>query len=165
MGRPISKVSKVEVAGPLAPFAAAFEARLGGLGYTTLTTTCAMRSMARLSRWLDAGGMTVSDLTGDRVEQYVHEGRTGSSSPRSVTAARVAGLARCVAGESAGAAVLSDGGAARVVPRHLLVERALAPCTAAAYAVRARRFLAGCPAEAGLAELTAADVSRAVLRE
>lgn len=48
---------------------------------------------------------------------------------------------------------------------HLLLERALAPSTAAAYMDRARRLLIGCAAEGGLVELTAADVTRAVLRE
>ena len=171
MGKPtskVSKVSKVEVAGPLAPFAAAFVSRLGGLGYTTLTTTCAMRSMARLSRWLDAGGMTVADLTGERVEQYVHEGRTGASSPRSLAALLgwldSLGVLPANPPEPEPARSAMDALFASF-HRHLLVERALAPCTAAAYLVRARRFLAGCPAEAGLAGLTAADVTRAVLRE
>ena len=43
MGRPTSKVSKVVVAGPLAPFVAAFESRLDELGYTPLTTVNVMR--------------------------------------------------------------------------------------------------------------------------
>lgn len=168
MGRPISKVNKVEVAGPLAPFAAAFESRLAGLGYTSLTTTCAMRSMARLSRWLDAGGMTVADLTSERVEQYVGERRTGSSSSRSVAAllGLLDSLGVLPANPpepeppcSAVEALLAS------FHRYLLVERALAPSTAEAYVDRARRFLSGCTAEAELAELTTADVTRAVLRE
>ncbi len=85
MGRSTSKVSKVVVAGPLAPFAAAFESRLAELGYTPLTTVNMMRLMAHLSRWLDAGGMTAGELTSGRVEQYFQErraaGRTGLCSP------------------------------------------------------------------------------------
>ena len=50
MGRSTSKVSKVVVAGPLAPFAAAFESRLAELGYTPLTTVNMMRLMAHLTR-------------------------------------------------------------------------------------------------------------------
>lgn len=166
MGRPISKVSKVEVAGPLAPFAAAFEERLDGLGYTALTTTSAMRSMARLSRWLDTRGMTVSDLTSNRVEQYVHERRTGSSSPRSLAA--LLGLLDSLGVLPANPPAPPCSATEALLAsfhRYLLVERALAPSTAAAYADRARRFLTGCAAEAGLAELTAADITRAVLRE
>ncbi len=46
MGRPTSKVSKVAVAGPLAPFVAAFESRLDELGYTPLTAGGRPRSMS-----------------------------------------------------------------------------------------------------------------------
>jgi len=48
---------------------------------------------------------------------------------------------------------------------YLVGERGLAGSTAAAYVERARRFLAGCLAGGGLGGLTAADVTRAVLRE
>lgn len=167
---PISKVSKVEVAGPLGPFAAAFKSRLDELGYTPLTTVNVMRLMAHLSRWLDAGGRTVADLTSELVEQYFRErraaGRTGSSSPRSLGA--LLGLLRSLdvlaADEPTRPCSVAEGLLASF-RGYLLVERALAPSTAAAYVDRARRFLAGCAADAGLAELTAADVTRAVLRE
>jgi len=105
-------------------------------------------------------------LTGERVEQYVHERRTGSSSPRSLAAllGLLASLDVLPANPppppcSATEALLAS------FRGYLLVERALAPSTAAAYVDRARRFLTGCAAEAGLAELTAADVTRAVLSE
>lgn len=163
-------ISKVKVAGPLAPFAARFEARLDELGYTALTTTCAMRSMARLSRWLDAGGMTVADLTGERVEQYLGErraaGRSGSSSPRSLAA--LLGLLGSLDVLPANAPAPPCSAAEALLASfrdYLLIERALAPSTAAAYVDRAGRFVTGCAAEVRLDELTAADVTRAVLRE
>jgi len=88
MGRPVSKVSKIVVAGPLAPFAEGFKARLEELGYTPLSVVNSMRLMVHLSRWLDAGGLTAVDLTGGRVEQYFRErraaGYTGLLSPRSL---------------------------------------------------------------------------------
>ncbi len=88
MGRPTSKVSKVVVAGPLAPFAEGFKARLEELGYTPLSAVNSMRLMVHLSRWLDARGMTAADLSSGRVEQYFRERRTagylGSRSPRSL---------------------------------------------------------------------------------
>lgn len=111
--------------------------------------------------------MTVADLTSERVEQYVHERRIGSS-PRSLTA--LLGLL-----DSLGVLPVNppepeppcSATDALLVSfhRYLLVERALAPSTAVAYVDRARRFLSGCTGEAGLAELTTADVTRAVLRE
>jgi integrase/recombinase XerD len=90
MGRPTSKVSKVEVAGPLAPFAAGFKARLEQLGYAPLSAVNSMRLMVYLSRWLEASELTSADLTTDRVEQYFRErraaGYAGSRSSRSMTA-------------------------------------------------------------------------------
>ncbi len=170
MDRPISRVSKVVVAGPLAPFADAFRSRLGELGYTALTTVNVMRLMADLSRWLDAGGLTVADLTSTRVEQYVHErraaGRTGSSSPRSLAALLgLLGSLGVLPAEQPAPPCSALEVLLASFRGYLLVERALAPLTAAAYVDRARRFLTGCAAGAGLAELTAGDVTRAVLRE
>ena len=66
MGRPTSKVDKVVVAGPLAPFAEGFQARLEELGYTPLSAVTSMRLMVHLSRWLGARGLAAGDLTGER---------------------------------------------------------------------------------------------------
>ncbi len=171
MSRPISRVSKVVVAGPLAPFVVAFKSRLGELGYTPLTTVNIMRLVAHLSRWLDAGGMTVTDLTGERVEQYLAcrraAGYVGSSSPRSLDS--LLELLRSLGvlpGDDEAAPPWSASEQLLASFRgYLLVERALAPSTAAAYVDRAHRFLTGCTAGAAVAELTAAEVTRAVLRE
>ena len=88
MGRPTSKVDKVVVAGPLAPLAAGFKARLEELGYTPLSTVTWMRLMVHLSRWLGARGLTAADLSSRRVEQYLRERRAGGYagflSPRSM---------------------------------------------------------------------------------
>jgi len=172
MGRP---VSKVEVTGPLAPFSAAFMSRLEELGYTSLTTVNVMRLMAHLSRWLDARGMTVADLTSRRVEQYIRErraaGRTGFTSPRSLEAllGLLGSLGVLPAAEPAPPCSASEM-VLESFRGYLREERGLASSTAAAYVDRARRFLTGRGPEAefsaaGLAELTAADVTRAVLRE
>jgi integrase/recombinase XerD len=66
MGRPVSKVTKVRVTGPLAPFASAFRARLRDSGYTPLSAVNMMRLMAHLSRWLEANGLRAADLTGEQ---------------------------------------------------------------------------------------------------
>jgi hypothetical protein len=54
MTRPTGRVSMVEVAGPLAPFADAYEAELSDRGYAPRTIVNQLRQVARLSRWLGA---------------------------------------------------------------------------------------------------------------
>lgn len=170
MGRSTSRVSRVEVVGPLAPFAAAFTSRLDELGYTPLTTVNVMRLMAHLSGWLDAAGMTAGDLTSRRVEQYFRErraaGRTGLTSSRSLVALLgLLGSLGVLPVDELAPPCSASGVLLASFHGYLLTERALAPCTAAAYVERARRFLAGCAAGAELAGLSAADVTHAVLRE
>jgi hypothetical protein len=50
MGGPTSKVDRVVVAGPLAPYSEGFQAKLEELGYTRLSAVTSMRLMAHLSR-------------------------------------------------------------------------------------------------------------------
>jgi integrase/recombinase XerD len=169
MGRPASKVTRVRVTGPLAPFAPMLKARLRKSGYTPLTTVNVMRLLAHLSRWLDANGLGVADLTGEQVERYVAwrraEGRTYGLSPRSI-APILAMLADAgaLAPEAPAAPASEQERLLALFERYLLCERALAASTAAAYAARARRFLEGF-AGCGLSSLTAGHVTRAVLAE
>jgi integrase/recombinase XerD len=169
MGRPTSKVTKVRITGPLAPFAAGFRARLREYGYTPLSAVNAMRLLAHLSRWLDTNGLGVADLTGEQVERYAAarraEGRTSALLPCSV-APILAMLADAgaLAPEAPAALVPEQERLLAAFERHLLGERALTASTAVAYVARARRFLDGF-AGSGLAGLTAGDVTRAVLAE
>jgi integrase/recombinase XerD len=169
MGRPTSKVSKVVVAGPLAPYTEGFLARLEELGYTPLSAVNSMRLMVHLSRWLHARGLTATDLSGVRVEQYFRERRAagylGSRSPRSLSV-----LLKVLHAEGVLAAEqpLPPGSASEALlasfQNYLLAERALALSTTRAYVLRARRFLTRHPG-VDLAGLSAADVSAAVLAE
>src|SRR5262249_61570710 len=88
MGRPASKVARVQVTGPLAQFAPKVKATLRESGYTPLTAVNVMRLMAHLSRWLDANALGVAGLTSEQVDRYVAErraaGRTSALSPRSL---------------------------------------------------------------------------------
>ena len=65
MARPTSRVSRVLMTGPLAPFADAYAAELRRRGYTPLTAVNELRQVARLSRWLEASGLSVAELSGD----------------------------------------------------------------------------------------------------
>jgi integrase/recombinase XerD len=57
MARPASRVSRVLMTGPLAPFAEPYRLELKERGYTPLTTVNQLRQVARLSRWLEASGL------------------------------------------------------------------------------------------------------------
>ena len=169
MGRPVSKVTRAPVTGPLAPFAPALGARLRASGYTPLTTVNVMRLMAHLSRWLSTNGLGAADLTRGQVERYVAarraEGRTSGLSPRSLDP--IVGMltdAGALTPEEPAGPVSEEGRLLAAFERHLLCERALAGSTAAAYVAYARRFLAG-RAGRRLDGVTAADVTGAVLAE
>lgn len=71
MSRPASRVTRAVITGPLAAFAEAYRAELRARGYTALTTVNELRQMARLSRWLEAAGLTAADLSSERVEQFL----------------------------------------------------------------------------------------------
>jgi integrase/recombinase XerD len=169
MARPASRVSRVLMTGPLAPFAVAYGLELKKRGYTPLTRMNQLRQVGRLSRWLQVSGLTVTQLSGECVEQflaYQHaDGRYRAQWSRP-------GL-RCLLD------VLGELGVATEEParvgspedmllgsfeRYLLAERGLAAGTARGYVSHARRFLGGL-STSGLVGVTAGDVTQAVLRE
>ncbi len=170
MSGPVSKVHEVRVVGPLAPFADGFKARLGELGYTPLTIVNELRLVAHVSRWLDAGGLAVADLTSDRVGEYFAARRAAGY--RSSTTSR--SLVQLVV-------FLTDAGVLSVPPQtasqsqadalldafevFLIDERGLAGCTAKAYVARARRFLGWCAPDGDLDRVVTAGVTGAVARE
>ena len=77
MVRPTSRVSRVLMTGPLAPFAEAYALELRQRGYTPLTSVNQLRQVARLSRWLEVRGLGVAELTGERVEEFLALQRAG----------------------------------------------------------------------------------------
>jgi len=77
-----SRVSRVLMTGPLAPFAEAYGLALRERGYRPLTGVNQLRQVARLSRWLETSGLTAADVGGERVEEFLvvqrDAGRRGS---------------------------------------------------------------------------------------
>jgi integrase/recombinase XerD len=169
MGRPRSKVTKLCVVGPLAPYVAAVRLRLAEHGYTPLTSVNELRQVAHLSRWMVAGHVPVAGLTRERLGQFLAvraAGGHGACSHQGLTplleVLRELGM---LDEEPAGAPGSASGRLLAWFHRYLLQERGLAACTAGAYVNRARRFLEGSGGAGELAGLTAADVTRAVGRE
>lgn len=171
MARPTSRVSRVLMTGPLAPFAEAYRAELRERGYTVRSTVCELRQAARLSGWLATRGLTAAELSGARVEEFRvwhrADGRYRShwSRPGLMCLLDVLrGLGVLVAEEPAAPSSPTDLLLARF-ERYLLAERGLAAGTVVLYRRSARRFLEGLPPDRGLAGLTAGDVTAAALRE
>ena len=79
MARPASRVCRVLMTGPLAPFAEAYSAELKERGYTPLTTVNQLRQVAQLSCWLRAGGLSAVDLSRERVEEFLAWRRAAAS--------------------------------------------------------------------------------------
>jgi integrase/recombinase XerD len=169
MSRPKTDVHGVRVVGPLAPFVAGFRAQLREAGYTAHSSVNQLRVVAHLSRWLDAKQLGASDLSEDRVGEFVVARRTEGYA-WAVSRRGLVPLLDFLAGEQ----VLPI---ARPVTRtpvevlldsfrtHLLRERGLAASTTAAYVEQAGRFLARCAADGKLTNLTAGDITGAVLAE
>jgi integrase/recombinase XerD len=161
---------QVLMTGPLVPFADAYRAELYRRGYTVRSAVCELRQVARFSRWLEAGGLTVADVSEARVEEFLAwqrvEGRYRSHWSRP-------GLRRLL-DVLRGLGVLSAEGVAPGSPtdvllgrfeRYLLVERGLAAGTVALYLACVRRFVEGLAPDRAIAGLVAGDVTAAVLRE
>ena len=171
MARPMSRVSRVVMTGPLAPFADAYELALKGRGYTPLTAVNQLRQVARLSRWLEASGLTVAELSGERVEEFLAFQRAGGRDRGSwsrpgllclLDALRGLGV---LAAEEPVLAVSPTEVLLASFEHHLVVERGLAAGTVRGYVRHASRFLAGLSPSGDLAAVTAGEVARAVGQE
>jgi site-specific recombinase XerD len=157
--------------GPLAPFADGYALELSERGYTPLTVVKQLRQVGRLSRWLETRGLTVAELSAERVEQFVAFQRAGGRHRASWSRPGLLCLLEVLRGLGVLAA---EGPAEAASPtevllacfeRHLLTERGLAAGTVRGYVRHARRFVGGLPANGRLAGLTAGDVTGAILRE
>ncbi len=169
MARPTSKVTKVEVEGPLGPFATAYKSRLQESGYTPLTIVNELRQVAHLSRWMEESHLAPADLTVERLDEFLaprraSKGHRGCSLQGLVALLSVL-IERGVLNERSAPPPSGDEVTLARFGAYLLSERGLAACTAEAYVRRARRFLEGLAPSCGLAALTAADVTEAVQRE
>lgn len=166
MARPTSRVTRVEVAGPLAPFVAAYTTRLRERGYTPLSVVNELRQVAHLSRWLQEGGLGVGDLTSQRLDRFLDVRRAGGHG-----ACSVQGLAPLfeVLGplpeELAPAPISASEVVLGSFRAYLREERGIGAGTAAAYVGYARRFLADHAPDGDLSVLTATDVVGAVHAE
>jgi integrase/recombinase XerD len=80
MAGAVSRVSRVLVTGPLAPFAEDYRRELRERGYTERSVVNELRQVARFSRWLQAGRLSVWELGADRMRSSL-----AGSAPSGVT--------------------------------------------------------------------------------
>ena len=170
MPRATSRLSRVVVAGPLAPFSRAYRLELRRRGYTPRSAVNELRQVARLSRWLEDRELGAERLDGERVEEFFDVQRAGG---RYRAQWSRPGL-RCLLEVLEGLGVLEHEGQAPALTltetllgsfeRYLLVERALASGTVRGYVDAARKFLVGLPPGTALGEVTAAEVITALRR-
>lgn len=169
MGRPVSRVSRVLMARPLAMYAEAYERELSRRGYTRRTSVNLLRQVARPSRWVEANGLAVGELTGERIDEFLaFQKATGRHRASWSRPALV-----CLLEVMSGLGVLRPATTARLdwptelllasFQRYLLGERALTAGTVRGYVTHARRFLDGLPS-GDLVGVSAAQVTVSVLR-
>jgi site-specific recombinase XerD len=171
MAKPTSRVSRVMMTGPLAPFADAYRAELRERGYTSGSTVNELRQVARFSCWLAAGGLTAAELSGARVDEFLVWQRAGGrhrhswSRPGLVCLLDVLRGLGVLAGEAPATVSSPTDVLLARFERYLLAERGLAAGTVVLYLASAGRFVDGLSSDRGLAGLGAGDVTAAVLRE
>lgn len=170
MARPTSRVSRVLMTGPVAPFAEAYRAELLERGYASLSIVSELRQVARFSRWLDANGLSVAEVSEGRVEEFFEWQRVNWRHRHSWSRP---GL-RCLLDVLRGLGVLAAEEPAASSPtdellacfeRYLLAERGLAAGTVTLYLNCVCRFVEDLAPDHGIAGLAAGDVTAAVLRE
>ena len=170
MGRPASRVCRVLVTGPVAPFADAYSAELRERGYTPLTTVNQLRQVGRLSRWMEAAGVSVAGLSSARVDEFLAWQRAAGcrssqvSRPGLVCLLEVLDGLRVLAPGTPTAACSPIDLLLSSFEQYLLAERGLAPGTIVGYLAHARWFVDGLGLD-GVVGLLAGQVTDAVLRK
>lgn len=167
MASPTSRVSRVLIVGPLAPFTDQYRERLKERGYTPLSAVNLERQVNHLSCWLETEGLDVAQLSEECLEAFVRVQRTGGRGRSSLSRPGLRCLlemlrelrvvpAALLATASPTEALMESFG------RYLLAERGLSAGTVDGYLSHATRFVAGL-APGGLRHVGPAEVTTAVL--
>lgn len=164
----VTRPKRVVWSGPLSDFGPGFATELQRLGFTPLSVVHQSRLAAHLSRWMQERGLEVGQLTSDRIDEFLVERRathTNRYSRRSLGTLlgflnQLGVLPVAESSQPPMPELL-----AKEFERYLVSERGLLPRTAAAQGVRVRRFLAEYCPPGGVGELSAAEITAALLAE
>ena len=166
-----SRVCRVIVRGPLAPFADTYREAVSALGYTPLSIVRLLRQVAGFSCWLEDNGLAAGDVNGERMDTFLVFQRAGGRDSGLVSrpgllCLRDVLLARGVVVASVPERVLSRHEVlVESFERFLVVERGLAVGTVQGYVSHTRRFLARFGVDSDVGAITASVVTDAVLAE
>ncbi|HSH75855.1 MAG TPA: site-specific integrase [Longimicrobiales bacterium] len=164
--------SRVEVVGPLVPYVTGFRKELEFQGYRRNAVADQLRVMAHVSRWLASEGLSESNLTPERVEQFLAARRAGGYvlwlSPKGV--GPLLAYLRSLGVAPVAEVTTPRTPAEQVLERYrsyLLEERGLAAGTVRGYLDVAGLFLKTQPPVPGLEldELTASEIIEFVVAE
>jgi integrase/recombinase XerD len=157
----------VAVSGPLAPLVDDIREELARRGYTPRSIRDHLYVVSWLSRWLEAGGLTVDGLTAAVIEEFFRL-RKAQGHLKWLTSRSVSVLLGCLGIDRAADGLDTATPSEALVASYrdyLLAERGLATGTVAQYLRRARVFLSWLPTpiEAGLAGLSAEQVTTFIM--
>lgn len=167
---PTRQTNRVQIHGPLHDDAEGFEAELVRLGFTPTSRMSQFYLLAHFSRWLEAEGTSLGDLTMLQVEEFLIERKATYTALFTLRALRpllgwLAESGAISADVARGPRPPEDAAVLVRFERYLLMERRIGAPTTSAYVVRVRRFLQTyCPPE-GLTGLGGAEITRALLDE
>jgi integrase/recombinase XerD len=170
MPRPTSRLSRVVVTGPMAPFAEAYRLELLRRGYTPRSAVNMSRQVARLSRWLEDRELGAELLDRELVEEFlaferaVGTHRSQWSRPGLWCLLEVLEVLGALEHEERAPALSSTETLLCSFKLYLLIERALASGTVRGYVDHARKFLDGLPPGTTVGEVSAPDVTTALRR-
>ncbi len=170
MPKATSRLSRVVVRGPLAPFVEVYRLELRRRGYTPRSAVNELRQVARLSGWLADRKLDAERLDRERVEEFFAFQRAGGrhraqwSRPGLWCLLDVLEELGALEHEEQASALSLSETLLYSFERYLLTERALAPGTVRGYVDHARQFLDGLAPGTTLEEVTAPDVTAALHR-
>ncbi len=165
-----SRVSRVLMTGPLAPFADDYRRGLTEHGYTPRTAEHQLRQVARFSVWLENSEVGVAQLSQRHVEDFlvaqrsVGRYRNTWSRPGLMCLIEVLEAQGALTATEPARALTPNDVVLCAFEHYLLRERGLAAGTVRGYLDHARRFLDGL-GEAGLKGVGPSAVTDALLRE